>query len=47
LDKRYPVRGFDFGDVPPDFPYEVYIQLGDPRTWLLGASVNFGRDQPL
>ncbi len=47
LNKRYPVRGFDFGDVPPNFPSEVYIQLGDPRTWLLEASVNFGRDQPL
>jgi iron complex outermembrane recepter protein len=44
LDKRYPVRGFYFGDVPPNFPYEVYIQLGDPRTWVAGVSVNFGRE---
>jgi outer membrane receptor protein involved in Fe transport len=44
LNKRYPVRGFDFGDVPPDFPTEVYIQLGDPRTWVAAVSVNFGRD---
>jgi len=42
LDKRYPVRGFYFGDVPPNFPNEVYIQLGDPRTWLAGVSVKFG-----
>jgi outer membrane receptor protein involved in Fe transport len=44
LNKRYPVRGFDFGDVPPNFPTDVYIQLGDPRTWLASVSVNFGRD---
>lgn len=42
LNKRYPVRGFYFGDVPPNFPNEVYIQLGDPRTWLASVSVNFG-----
>jgi iron complex outermembrane receptor protein len=44
LNKRYPVRGFYFGDVPPNFPNEVYIQLGDPRTWVAGVSVNFGRE---
>jgi iron complex outermembrane recepter protein len=42
--KRYPVRGFYFGDVPPNFPDQVYIQLGDPRTWVAGVSVNFGRE---
>jgi iron complex outermembrane receptor protein len=42
LDKRYPVRGFDFGDVPPNFPNQVYIQLGEPRTWVASVSVNFG-----
>lgn len=42
LDKRYPVRGFYFGDVPPNFPYELYVQLGDPRTWVASVSVNFG-----
>jgi outer membrane receptor protein involved in Fe transport len=42
LDKRYPVRGFYFGDIPPNFPYEVYVQLGDPRTWVASVSVNFG-----
>jgi outer membrane receptor protein involved in Fe transport len=42
LNKRYPVRGFYFGDVPPNFPSEVYIQLGDPRTWLASVSVRFG-----
>ena len=42
LDKRYPVRGFYFGDVPPNFSNEVYIQLGDPRTWVASVTVNFG-----
>jgi outer membrane receptor protein involved in Fe transport len=42
LDKRYPVRGFYFGDVPPNFPNEVYVQLGDPRTFVASVSVNFG-----
>jgi iron complex outermembrane receptor protein len=42
LDKRYPVRGFYFGDVPPNFPNELYIQLGDPRTWVASVTVNFG-----
>jgi len=42
LDKRYPVRGFYFGDVPPNFNNETYIQLGDPRTWLVSVSAKFG-----
>jgi len=42
LDKRYPVRGFYFGDVPPDFNNELYVQLGDPRTWTASLSVRFG-----
>jgi len=45
LDKRYPVRGFYFGDVPPNFPYELYVQLGDPRTWVASVSVNFGGER--
>jgi outer membrane receptor protein involved in Fe transport len=45
LDKRYPVRGFYFPDVPPNFPNEVYIQLGDPRTWVASVSVNLGGDK--
>lgn len=40
LNKRYPVRGFYFGDVPPNFPYEEYVQLGDPRTWVASVIVN-------
>jgi iron complex outermembrane recepter protein len=45
LNRRYPVRGFYFGDVPPNFPNELYIQLGDPRTWLASVSVNFGQQR--
>jgi iron complex outermembrane recepter protein len=39
LDKHYPVRGFFFGDEPPDFNNKLYVQLGDPRTF--GASVRY------
>ena len=46
LDKRYPVRGFYFGDVPPNFTNEVYVQLGEPRTWVASVSVNFGGNHP-
>lgn len=42
LDKRYPVRGFYFGDVPPNFSSDLYVQLGDPRTWMANVSVKFG-----
>ncbi|HEX7081376.1 MAG TPA: TonB-dependent receptor [Gammaproteobacteria bacterium] len=31
LDEEYAVRGFFFGNEPPDFPNELYIRLGDPR----------------
>jgi outer membrane receptor protein involved in Fe transport len=31
LDKRYAVRGFYFGNEPPDFPNTLYTRLGDPR----------------
>ncbi|MEP7243779.1 MAG: TonB-dependent receptor [Gammaproteobacteria bacterium] len=27
----YAVRGFNFGNEPPDFPNKLYIQRGDPR----------------
>jgi outer membrane receptor protein involved in Fe transport len=31
LDKRYAVRGFYFGNEPPDFPDTLYTRPGDPR----------------
>jgi len=31
LDERYAVRGFFFGNEPPNFPNTLYIRQGDPR----------------
>lgn len=31
FDEAYPVRGFYFGNEPPDFPSTLYTRLGDPR----------------
>ncbi|MDJ0698297.1 MAG: TonB-dependent receptor [Woeseiaceae bacterium] len=31
FDRQYAVRGFYFGNEPPDFPSELYIRQGDPR----------------
>jgi len=31
FDKHYAVRGFYFGNEPPDFPNTLYKRLGDPR----------------
>jgi iron complex outermembrane recepter protein len=33
MNKDYTVRGFYFGDVPPNFPISLYTQLGDPRNF--------------
>ncbi len=41
LNKSYPVRGFYFGDVPPNFPNQLYVQLGDPRTFGAGVRYSF------
>ncbi len=41
LDKRYTVRGFYFGDEPPDFPNKLYTQLGEPRNWGLQTTLRF------
>ena len=32
-DRNHAVRGFYFGDVPPNFPNQQFIQLGPPRTF--------------
>jgi iron complex outermembrane recepter protein len=42
MDRRYPVRGFYFGDEPPDFPNKLYLQLGEPRTLGVRVSVKMG-----
>ena len=31
FDKHYAVRGFYFGNEPPDFPPTLYVRQGDPR----------------
>ncbi len=41
FDQRYPVRGFYFGDEPPDFPEKLYVRLGDPRQAGVTASFRF------
>jgi iron complex outermembrane recepter protein len=41
LDKNYFVRGFYFGDEPPDFANKLYTQLGEPRNWGLAVTVRY------
>ena len=37
MDEDYAVRGFYFGNEPPDFPPTLYTRLGDPRQ--LGVTI--------
>mgnify|MGYP001217581752 CR=1 FL=1 len=39
FDERYPVRGFYFGNEPPDFPSTLYLRWGDPRQ--LGVTLRY------
>ncbi len=39
FDKHYAVRGFYFGNEPPDFPATLYTRPGDPRQ--LGVTVDW------
>ncbi|HUX73387.1 MAG TPA: TonB-dependent receptor plug domain-containing protein [Steroidobacteraceae bacterium] len=41
FDKNYTVRGFYFGDEPPNFPNKLYTQLGEPRNWGVHLTVRF------
>jgi outer membrane receptor protein involved in Fe transport len=41
FDERYPVRGFYFGNEPPDFPTRLYLRWGDPRQLGLTARYSF------
>lgn len=41
-DREYPVRGFYFGLVPPDYPNRLYVQWGEPRTFGASATYRFG-----
>jgi outer membrane receptor protein involved in Fe transport len=40
-DERYPVRGFYFGNEPPDFPSRLYLRWGDPRQAGVTARFSF------
>jgi outer membrane receptor protein involved in Fe transport len=39
FDERYAVRGFFFGDEPPDFADKLYVRLGDPRQ--VGLTIDY------
>jgi iron complex outermembrane recepter protein len=41
FDERYPVRGFWFGNEPPEFPNRLYLRWGDPRQAGLTARYSF------
>ncbi len=41
FDERYPVRGFYFGNEPPDFPATLYLRWGDPRQFGLTARFSY------
>jgi iron complex outermembrane recepter protein len=40
FDEDHRVRGFYFGNEPPDFPATLYTRLGDPRHY--GITVKYG-----
>lgn len=39
LDEDYAMRGFFFGNEPPDYPDKLYVQLADPRS--IGLTVSY------
>ena len=41
FDERYAVRGFYFGNEPPDFVPALYIRQGDPRQLGLTFDMRF------
>ena len=41
FDKDYAVRGFFFGNEPPDFPATLYTRFGDPRQVGVTLDMNF------
>jgi outer membrane receptor protein involved in Fe transport len=43
LDETYAVRGFFFGNEPPDFPNELYVRRGDPRQVGATFEMRFGQ----
>jgi outer membrane receptor protein involved in Fe transport len=41
FDERYAVRGFYFGNEPPEFPPTLYLRWGDPRQAGVTARYSF------
>ncbi len=41
FDERYAVRGFYFGNEPPNFSNELYVRFGDPRQIGVTLDVRF------
>ncbi len=41
FDQVYTVRGFFFGNEPPDFPNKLYTRRGDPRIFGFGVDYRF------
>lgn len=41
FDRRYAVRGFYFGNEPPDFPDTLYTRAGDPRQLGVTFDISF------
>lgn len=41
FDREYAVRGFFFGNEPPDFPDTLYTRFGDPRQFGLTIEMKF------
>ena len=41
FDREYAVRGFYFGNEPPDFVPALYVRLGDPRQLGVSVELNF------
>jgi len=41
FNERYNVRGFYFGNEPPNFPSKLYVQHGDPRAFGCTISYSF------
>jgi outer membrane receptor protein involved in Fe transport len=39
FNEAYAIRGFFFGNEPPDFPNKLYVQRGDPQQW--GVTVDY------
>jgi hypothetical protein len=41
FNERYDIRGFYFGNEPPDYPNKLYVQRGDPRAFGVTVSYDF------